>query len=320
MHIAEGILPLTHAAAWSAVSAPLLAVGARRFLGARRTASADRRVLLGMAGALTFAFTLFPVPVPVAGATSHMCATPVLALLVGAPAMVVPAAITLLLQALFFAHGGLTPLGANVLTLGVVGPWVGWAVARAARRAGASAGFAVALACGVADLAVYAADAVILALALSGERGFGAWFGSLALAFAPTQVPLALIEALLSAGLIRALARRRPDLVPSWLNATRMAAPRSSAVPAALLAAVIWAAPAGPAAAEERFLGLDETVIEAAGAAGGRPATGPVLDVEQGDLLLFVFSLGTFVAGVVVGVSWTRLTRSVDGVEASRAS
>lgn len=318
MHIAEGILPLTHAAGWALASAPFLTIGARRVLEQRRTAPADRRVLLGMAGALTFAFTLFPVPVPVVGATSHMCATPVLALLVGAPEMVVPAAITLLLQALFFAHGGLTPLGANVLTLGVVGPWVALVVARAARRLGCGTALAVALACGLADLAVYAADAVILALALAGERGFGAWVGSIAAAFAPTQVPLALLEAVLSAGLVRALARRRPDLVPGWLAAPGPPSPRLTAVAASVLALVVWSV-AASAKAAERFQGLDETVIEAAGEAGGRPATGPVLNLEQGDLLLFAFSAGTFVAGVVVGVTWTRLTRSAAVCEAPRA-
>ena len=131
MHIAEGILPLTHALAWAALAAPLVALSAHRVARLLREGDGAERALLGMAGALTFAVTLFPVPVPIAGVTSHMCATPVLALLLGPRRMVLPAALTLLLQAILFAHGGLTSLGANVLTLGVVGPLVG---ARDSRR------------------------------------------------------------------------------------------------------------------------------------------------------------------------------------------
>ena len=173
MHIAEGILPLSHALGWAALASPFLGLSARHLARSLREGDGAERALLGMAGALTFAVTLFPVPVPVAGVTSHMCATPVLALLLGPRRMVLPAALTLLIQAVLFAHGGLTSLGANVLTLGVVGPLVGYGLARGLRRLGLSAAWAVGMACALADLAVYVADAGILGLALARERSFG---------------------------------------------------------------------------------------------------------------------------------------------------
>ena len=125
MHLSEGILPLKHAVASSCLVSPFLIDGYRSH---KRLQSLDsesaQKPFLNMAIAICFAMTLLPIPVPVVGASSHMCATPLLALVLGPRLAVLPAFGILLLQALFFffAHGGISTLGANVLTLGVVGP------------------------------------------------------------------------------------------------------------------------------------------------------------------------------------------------------
>ena len=77
---------------------------------------------MGGVTSLLFAATLLPLPMPVVGATSHICRTPALALVVAARRMVWSTFFVLLLQAVFFAHGGLTTLGINTLTLGLLGP------------------------------------------------------------------------------------------------------------------------------------------------------------------------------------------------------
>jgi len=41
-------------------------------------------------------------------------------------AMPALALVTLVFQALLLAHGGLTTLGANLFSLGIVGPWAMW--------------------------------------------------------------------------------------------------------------------------------------------------------------------------------------------------
>jgi len=49
------------------------------------------------------------------------------------------------------------------------------------------------------------------------------------------------------------------------------------------------------------WTGVDETVVERYAAEAGRPAREPIINTDQGDLLLFVFALagagGGFVAG-----------------------
>ena len=99
MHLAEGMLPLEQAIGWSAVGAVALAWSIH---GERRSKNESESPSVLMAGvtSLLFAATLLPLPVPVIGATSHICLTPILALIVGVRRIVWPTFV-LLLQAVF---------------------------------------------------------------------------------------------------------------------------------------------------------------------------------------------------------------------------
>jgi len=162
MHLAEGVLPLNHAVAWSALAAPAVVWSLRDEQRTRRERPSSSVIMAGTAS-LLFAGTLLPLPVPVAGVTSHICLTPVLALIVGVPRIVWPTFFVLLLQAVFFAHGGLTTLGVNILTLGLLGPLAAVGLWALLRRLGVGGAFSLGLACGVGGLSVYVADAVVLA-------------------------------------------------------------------------------------------------------------------------------------------------------------
>ena len=89
MHLAEGVLPLGQAVAWSALAAPTVYWSLRREQRTRRNTPSSSVVMAG-ATSLLFAGTLLPLPVPVVGATSHICLTPVLALVVGVRRIVWP--------------------------------------------------------------------------------------------------------------------------------------------------------------------------------------------------------------------------------------
>ncbi|MYI75469.1 MAG: hypothetical protein F4057_09185, partial [Acidobacteria bacterium] len=79
MHLAEGVLPLSQAIAWSTLAAPTVYSSLRREQRTRRNTPSSSVVMAGVTS-LLFAGTLLPLPVPVVGATSHICLTPVLAL------------------------------------------------------------------------------------------------------------------------------------------------------------------------------------------------------------------------------------------------
>ncbi|GAB3712485.1 energy-coupling factor ABC transporter permease [Mariniluteicoccus flavus] len=212
MHISEGFLPPLHAALWTAASAPFVIHGARSVIRISRE-NPSARLLLGAAGAFTFVLSAIKMP-SVTGSSSHPTGSGAGAILFKPPVMAFLCTVVLLFQALLLAHGGITTLGANVFSLGIVGPWAAYAMWSLARRVKAPDMVGVFLAMAVADLATYATTSVQLALAFPDPAsGFGGALVKFMSLFALTQVPLALAEGLLGVLLFRALAQiARPEL------------------------------------------------------------------------------------------------------------
>lgn len=212
MHISEGILPFSWALLWYLVSLPFLALGIRTITRHSRN-DLSFKPLVGLISALVFVISCMPVPVPVVGTCSHPCGTGLAAVLLGPVVSVVVASVALLIQALFLAHGGLSTWGANLFSMGVVGSFCGFAIFWLVRRLGFGlipAGFMAGL---VGDWSTYAATAGILGAGIRGDSPFMPLFGKIGLAFLPTQLPLGIIEGVLTAGMLAVLARRRPDLL-----------------------------------------------------------------------------------------------------------
>lgn len=61
-------------------------------------------------------------------------------------------------------------------------------------------------------------------------------------------------------------------------------------------------------AAGEKWPGVDESVIEKIAKERGREAREPLINTDQGDLLLFVFLLAGAVGGFIAGYYWRTLT------------
>ena len=59
--------------------------------------------------------------------------------------------------------------------------------------------------------------------------------------------------------------------------------------------------------AEDKWGGVDESVVEKYAEEHGRKAVEPLINTDQGDLLLFVFLLGGAVGGFVGGYYWREL-------------
>lgn len=210
MHIGEAILPAPHAIAWTVAAAPFVIHGARA-VGREVCEHPESRLLLGAAGAFTFVLSAIKLP-SVSGSSSHPTGTGLGAVLFRPPIMAFLCTIVLLFQALLLAHGGLTTLGANVFSMGVVGPWVAYAAWLALRRAHVSVAIVTAVA--LADLATYVVTSLQLALAfpdpVGGLVGAATKFLSI---FAITQIPLAIAEGLLGLLLFRVLRDiARPEL------------------------------------------------------------------------------------------------------------
>lgn len=203
MHIMEGFLPPLWCAIWFAVALPFWIFGFRQISRIVQR-QPETCLLLGMAGAFAFVLSALKLP-SVTGSSSHPTGTGLGAILFGPAAMSVVGTIVLLFQALLLAHGGLTTLGANSVSMAIVGPLVAWGIWSGLRpRVGV--GVTVFLAAALGDLATYVTTSLQLALAFPDPAGgFAASFIKFSSIFAITQIPLAISEGILTVLIFNAL-------------------------------------------------------------------------------------------------------------------
>ncbi|MQL53873.1 cobalamin biosynthesis protein CbiM [Desulfofundulus thermobenzoicus] len=126
MHIPDGFLDPKIWVSASAISAGAVATAVTK----TRRVLEDRQVpALGVMGAFIFAAQM--VNFPVAGGTSgHLLGGALAAVLLGPWSAGLILTTVLVIQMLFFYDGGLTALGANVLNMAFIAPWVAWGVYR----------------------------------------------------------------------------------------------------------------------------------------------------------------------------------------------
>lgn len=196
MHIAEGFLPIPWAGFWWAVSLPFLGLGLRSLTRITRQ-NPELKLLLALSGAFTFVLSALKIP-SVTGSCSHPTGTGLGTMLFGPLTMTVLGSLVLVFQAVLLAHGGVTTLGANIFSMAIVGPLVAHGVYSLVIKT-QKHHLAVFLAAALGDLLTYLVTAVQLALAFpAASGGFGASLLKFVGVFAITQLPLAIVEGLLT--------------------------------------------------------------------------------------------------------------------------
>jgi cobalt/nickel transport system permease protein len=211
MHIMEGYLLHPWWEIWWLVALPFLALGVYRL---KRLLDADREALplLGVIGGFVFILSALKLPSPVTISCSHPTGTGLSAIAFGPWITVVVGAIVLLFQALFLAHGGLSTLGANTVSMGIVGPLVGWGIYRTLRDTPVNIYITVFLACTFADLFTYVTTSLELALAYP-VGGFWSAFAVFMGIFAVTQIPLAILEGVILALVFKYVVNLKPEIL-----------------------------------------------------------------------------------------------------------
>lgn len=196
MHIMEGYLPLQFAIAWGVVCVPFLVAGVFRI---KKVVTEHRKTLLilAMVGAYAFALSALKIP-SVTGSSSHPTGTGLGAILFGPAPMAVIGMIVLLFQAILLAHGGLTTLGANTFSMAIAGPFVSYFVYKICLKLKVNKLVAVFLAAALGDLFTYCVTSIQLGMAHQGEGSVVEAIGKFMGIFAVTQVPLAIIEGIVT--------------------------------------------------------------------------------------------------------------------------
>jgi cobalt/nickel transport system permease protein len=197
MHIMEGFLPPVWALFWWVVFIPFFAWGLRSLVNITKE-NPDLKLLLALSGAFAFVLSALKIP-SVTGSCSHPTGTGLGAVLFGPSVMSVLGAMVLVFQSLLLAHGGLTTLGANAMSMAVAGPFAAYWIYHVVLRISGSYGIAIFCAAALGDLVTYIVTAIQLSVAFpSPVGGILASFIKFGGIFAITQIPLAISEGLLT--------------------------------------------------------------------------------------------------------------------------
>ncbi len=263
MHMSDALVsPAVGGALW------LTAAGVARHAARRLEREEERRLpLMGVLGAFVFAAQMVNFAIPGTGSSGHLGGGLLLAVLLGPHAAFVVMASVLAVQALFFADGGILALGCNAVNLGLVTcylayPLVWRPLAGDGRRAWRVALASVAAA--VVGLQL-GALAVVLETRASGLSSLP--LRPFLLLMQSIHLAIGLVEGAVTAVVILAVRRERPELAPAGAGGARVVVALGAA---ALVAAgaLSWFASARP----------DGLEWAAARASSGAPAAsaGPV--------------------------------------------
>ncbi|MCP8305146.1 MAG: energy-coupling factor ABC transporter permease [archaeon] len=211
MHIMEGFLPHPWWEIWFVASIPIVAYGIYQISGVAKK-HPEAKPLLALVGAFIFVLSALKLP-SVTGSCSHPTGSGLAAVLFGPAIASVLSMIALVFQALLLAHGGLTTLGANTLSMGIVGPVVAFAIWVVCKKTNVPNSVGVFLAVAFGDLLTYVTTSAQLALAFPTAAGFFDAFVKFGTVFAITQIPLAIAEGILAIFLFDFLVKYRGQLL-----------------------------------------------------------------------------------------------------------
>lgn len=209
MHIPDGFINGATSAAAGVVAAGGVGVSIRR---TGRYLSERQVPLAGLVAAFVFAAQMFNFPV-ISGMSGHLLGGVLAAVLVGPWAGYLVVSVVLLVQAVFFADGGLSALGLAIINMGLIGTIGGYWVYRGVLRlVGGTAG-RVALAAGIAaSISVpLAAMGFVAEFAIGGTADVS--LTAVFTAMLGTHVLIGIGEGILTALVIGAVMASRPDLV-----------------------------------------------------------------------------------------------------------
>ncbi|MBD3344438.1 MAG: cobalamin biosynthesis protein CbiM [Chitinivibrionales bacterium] len=210
MHMSDALVsPAVGGALWAA-SAGLIAVSARKVNGELD----EKKVpLMGVAGAFIFAAQMINFSIPGTGSSGHLGGGMILAVLLGPWAAMITIASVLVIQALFFADGGLLALGCNIFNLGFFPAFVAYPfIYKPLAGNSGSRGRIIAASVLSSIVALQAgAFAVVVQTVFSGISSLP--FGTFSLVMQPIHLAIGLVEGIVTAAVVVFVARARPDIV-----------------------------------------------------------------------------------------------------------
>jgi cobalt/nickel transport system permease protein len=236
MHMADALLsPAVGGTLWAASAGTIAHCSAKV-----RKELDDRKVpLMGVLGAFLFAAQMINFSIPGTGSSGHLGGGLLLAILLGPHAAFLTIASVLVVQALFFADGGLLALGCNIFNLGFFPAFVAYPFIYrkiAGNRPGPRRIAVAAVVAAVAGLQM-GALAVVLETVASGISSLP--FSAFVALMQPIHLPIGIVEGLATAAVVSFVYKARPEIVRGDVEARPVAGHSLRNVLLAFLAAAV---------------------------------------------------------------------------------
>jgi cobalt/nickel transport system permease protein len=209
MHVPDGFFDVPVSVGGGVVAAGGFALCLR---GAHRELDDRTAPMAGLVAAFIFAAQMINFPVA-SGTSGHLLGGALAAILVGPYTGALCVAVVLLVQGVFFADGGLTALGINMVDMSLVTVLVGYAVFRGLLRVLPSTRKSVVASSFVAALVSVPAAALsfVLLYAVGGTTDVP--LGQVATAMLGVHILIGIGEAFMTALTVASVMATRPDLV-----------------------------------------------------------------------------------------------------------
>lgn len=210
MHMADALLsPAVGGTMWAGT------LGMIVYCAKKLSGKMDEKMvpLMGILGAFIFAGQMINFTIPGTGSSGHIGGGMLLAILLGPYAAFLVISSVLVIQALFFADGGLLALGANIWNLGIYPAFIAYPlIYRALVKNNANTKtITIASIISVIASLQLGAFSVVIETKLSGitELPFSTFF----MMMQPIHLAIGLVEGIATAGIILYIRSIRPDIV-----------------------------------------------------------------------------------------------------------
>jgi cobalt/nickel transport system permease protein len=215
MHMADALLsPAVGGTMWGATAAAI-AYSSNKV----RKEMDDRRIpLMGVLGAFIFAAQMISFTIPVTGSSGHLGGGLILSILLGPYAAFLTIASVLVVQAFFFADGGLLALGCNIFNLGFFPAFIAYPLVykKIVGSTPSPAGISLAsMAAAIIGLQL-GAFGVVAETALSGISSLP--FSTFVIIMQPIHLAIGIVEGLVTASVISFVYNARPEIMQSALE------------------------------------------------------------------------------------------------------
>ncbi|MFH1021228.1 MAG: energy-coupling factor ABC transporter permease [Pseudomonadota bacterium] len=263
MHMADALLsPAAGGTMWG-VSAGAIIYCSRKL---RQEMDGGKAPLMGVLGAFLFAAQMINFTIPATGSSGHLGGGLLLAVLLGPAAAFVTIASVLVVQALFFADGGLLALGCNIFNLGFLPAFVAYPFIYKPLAGSAPRKPRISMAAMVAAIIglQMGAFAVVLETVASGVSSLP--FATFVSLMQPIHLAIGMVEGMVTGAVVSFVYQARPEIIQNVQETRPLGATPLRNILAAFLAVALLTGGFVSWFASEKPDGLEWAIAKITGA------------------------------------------------------